>query len=429
MIARLSRGRSRALAFSIGSVALLGSGVVTAGLAQSRQTVKPGTPPSTAAIAALGETQNAFAAVAAQVTPAVVSIHVEGPRSPSTSRQIMPDFPQIPGFPDLREFGFPNAPRGDQPQGGQRGRGALPQQAPDQQPMMRGSGSGFIVSPDGLILTNNHVVENATKVTITLTDRREFDARVIGRDPTTDVAVIKVDGKDLPTLSFGDDQVTRVGDWVLAIGNPLGLDFTVTQGIVSAKGRGGFGALYDSPYAVVDYLQTDAPINPGNSGGPLVNIRGEVVGINAAIASPTGSYAGYGFAIPVTLAQDVMKDLVAYGHVRRGLLGLSLQEVRQKDAQNAQLVKAGVPQIRGALVAEFAQGIASPAKEAGVQKGDVIVGVNGQSVDHVASLQRAVRSSKPGDTVSLDLVRNGTRATVKVRLSEAPREDVKIAQK
>jgi serine protease Do len=295
--------------------------------------------------------------------------------------------------------------------------------------MMRGSGSGFIVSPDGLILTNNHVVENATKVTVTLTDRREFDARVIGRDPTTDVAVIKVDGKDLPTLSFGDDQVTRVGDWVLAIGNPLGLDFTVTQGIVSAKGRGGFGALYDSPYAVVDYLQTDAPINPGNSGGPLVNIRGEVVGINAAIASPTGSYAGYGFAIPVTLAQDVMKDLVAYGHVRRGLLGLSLQEVRQKDAQNAQLAKAGVPQIRGALVAEFAQGIASPAKEAGVQKGDVIVGVNGQSVDHVASLQRAVRSSRPGDTVSLDLVRNGTRATLKVRLSEAPREDVKIAEK
>jgi serine protease Do len=424
MIARFSRGRTRALALSIGSAVLLGSGALTAGLAQSRDVVKPGTPPSAAAIAPLVETQNAFAAVAAQVTPAVVSIHVESPRSASR-QQAMPAFPQFPGSPDLREFGFPDAPRNGQPQDGHRGRGAQPQQ----QQMVKGSGSGFIVSKDGLILTNNHVVENATKVTVTLTDRREFDARVIGRDPTTDVAVIKIDGKDLPTLAFGDDRTTRVGDWVLAIGNPLGLDFTVTQGIVSAKGRGGFGSLYDSPYAVVDYLQTDAPINPGNSGGPLVNIRGEVVGINAAIASPTGSYAGYGFAIPVSLAQDVMKDLVASGHVRRGLLGLSLQEVRQQDAQNAQLAKAGVPEIRGALVAEFTQGIPSPAKNAGVQKGDVIVGVNGQSVDHVASLQRAVRSSKPGDTVTLDLVRNGTRTAVKVRLTEAPREDVKIAAK
>jgi serine protease Do len=405
-----SGGRARTLALSIGSAALLGSGVLTVLHAQaSRQT-----PPSdhqngisTTAIAPLVQTQNAFAAVAAQVTPAVVSIHIEGTRP--VSQQM-----QLPDFPDLRQFGFPDM---GMPFGrGQRGGSQQMNQ------VVHASGSGFIVSKDGLILTNNHVVADANKVTVILSDRREFDAKVVGRDPTTDVAVIKIDGHDLPTVQLGDDNTARVGDWVLAIGNPLGLDFTVTQGIVSAKDRGGFADLYSSPYAVVDYLQTDAPINPGNSGGPLVNVHGEVIGMNAAIASPTGAYAGYGFAIPVTLVRDVMNQIVQYGHVRRGIMGLSLAEVTQKDAQADKLAQAGIKEIRGALVADFPTDVASPAKDAGVEKGDIIVQADGRDIDHVSTLQREVREHKPGDTVTLQLVRNGSERTVRVKLAEAPKD-------
>jgi serine protease Do len=402
-----SRGRPRAAALSIGSAAIVASGVLTVLHAQSLRQAPPsdhaGTV-STAAIAPLIETQNAFSAVASQVTPAVVSIHIEGTR-PASERMQMPD------LPDLRQFGFPDLqiPRG------QRGGSA------DQ--VVHASGSGFIVSKDGLILTNNHVVADANKVTVILSDRREFDAKVIGRDPTTDVAVIKIDGQNLPTVPLGNDETARVGDWVLAIGNPLGLDFTVTQGIVSAKGRGGFGGLYDSPYAVVDYLQTDAPINPGNSGGPLVNVHGEVVGMNAAIASPTGTYAGYGFAIPVTLVRDVMNQIVQYGHVRRGILGLQLTEVTQKDAQSDKLAQGGVAQIRGALVADFPKEVTSPAKSAGIEKGDIIVNANGHDIDHVATLQRVIRSQRPGDVVSLTFVRQGAERTVQVKLADAPAEE------
>jgi serine protease Do len=414
-----SSGRPGALALSIGSAALLASGVMTALHAQTQHRTPPNAHPntiSTTAIAPLIETQNAFAAVAAQVTPAVVSIHIEGTRPASQRMQQMPD------MPDLRQFGFPD---GSLPLPFGRGNG---RQRSDQ--VVHASGSGFIVSKDGLILTNNHVVADANKVTVILSDRREFDAKVIGRDPTTDVAVIKIDGQNLPTVPLGNDETSRVGDWVLAIGNPLGLDFTVTQGIVSAKGRGGFGGLYDSPYAVVDYLQTDAPINPGNSGGPLVNVRGEVVGMNAAIASPTGTYAGYGFAIPVTLVRDVMNQIVEFGHVRRGILGLSLAEVTQKDALADKMTQAGVPQIRGALVGDFPQDVASPAKAAGIQKGDVIISANGHDIDHVATLQRVIRSQRPGDTVTLTVVRQGTEQTVRVKLADAPSADTpKVAQR
>src|SRR5690348_3389872 len=411
VVPRLPRGRTRALALSIGSAALLGSGVLTALHAQAlRQTPPADHQPSipTTAIAPLVETQNAFATVAAQVTPAVVSIHIEGTR-PVSQRMQMPD------FPDLRQFGFPDMaiPFGSHGQGSAQ---------PEDQ-VVHASGSGFIVSKDGLILTNNHVVADANKVTVILSDRREFDAKVVGRDPTTDVAVIKIDGHDLPTVALGNDNTARVGDWVLAIGNPLGLDFTVTQGIVSAKDRGGFAGLYDSKYAVVDYIQTDAPINPGNSGGPLVNVRGEVIGMNAAIASPTGAYAGYGFAIPVTLVRDVMDQIVKYGHVQRGIMGLSLAEVTQKDAQADKLAQAGIKEIRGALVGDFPTDVASPAKDAGVEKGDIIVQANGHDIDHVATLQRVVREEKPGDVVTLELVRQGQERAVSVKLAEAPKEE------
>jgi serine protease Do len=275
------------------------------------------------------------------------------------------------------------------------------------------------VSKDGYILTNNHVVADAEKVTVNLLDKRSFAARVIGRDPTTDVALIKIDGTNLPAVNLGNDETTRVGQWVLAIGNPLGLDFTVTAGIISAKGRGGgdLGNLLGSNYAITDFIQTDAAINPGNSGGPLVNIRGEVIGINSAIASSTGYYAGYGFAIPITLAKQVMNDLIAHGKVRRAVLGVSIRDVTAENAQ-----AAGLKEIRGVLVNSFSDD-ASPAKAAGVQEGDVIVAVDGKPVDRVSTLQRVVRGYKPGDVVPVDIVRFGDRKTVRVRLAEAPSEE------
>jgi serine protease Do len=284
---------------------------------------------------------------------------------------------------------------------------------PGARALAQGSGSGFIVSTDGYILTNNHVVADAQKVTVGLTDRRVFEARVIGRDPTTDVAVIKIEGANFPTLALGDDDNVRVGEWVLAVGNPLGLDFTVTSGIVSAKGRSMPGLL-PTEYAISDFIQTDAAINPGNSGGPLVNIRGQVIGINSAIASPTGYNAGYGFAIPVTLAQSVMRDLIAYGEVRRGLLGLTLRDV---DAPTA--ARLGLKTIAGALVMNYS-GSDSPARAAGVQPEDVIVRVDGRPVDRLGTLQRVVRTRKPGDVVALGVVRGGEELTLRVRLASAP---------
>src|SRR5204862_5425454 len=241
----------------------------------------------------------------------------------------------------------------------------------------------------------NHVVAGATKVTVRLYDRREFTARVIGTDPSTDIAVIKIDAGSLPTVSFGNSDSTRIGEWVLAIGNPLGEDFafTVTAGIVSAKGRLLQG-LNASRYAIQDFIQTDAAINPGNSGGPLVNVRGEVIGINPAIASDTGFYAGYGFAIPITLAKQVMDDIVQYGKVRRAVLGINIGEVDPNDAQ-----VAGLKDIHGVKVSGFDPSDdpeTSPAKRAGVEVGDIIVAVNGQAIDRVSTLQRVIRNFKPG---------------------------------
>src|SRR5438477_4592036 len=238
---------------------------------------------------------NAFVAVADHVRPAVVFIksqHVERSQS-----QRLP-----PGFEDF----FPQRRR--------------PQ-------VEQGSGSGFIVSPDGYILTNNHVVAGADRVTVKLYDKREFTAKVAGTDPNTDVAVIKIDAHGLPTVAFGNSDSTRVGEWALAIGNPLGeaFAFTVTAGIVSAKGRL-LGGLPQPRYGIQDFIQTDAAINPGNSGGPLVNVRGDVVGINAAIASETGFYAGYGFAIPINLAHTVMQQLIKTGHVERAVMGVAIRD-------------------------------------------------------------------------------------------------------
>jgi serine protease Do len=219
---------------------------------------------------------------------------------------------------------------------------------------------------------------------------------------------------------MGDDAQSRIGEWVVAIGNPLGLDFTVTAGIISAKGRGGreLANLLPSRYAISDFIQTDAAINPGNSGGPLVNIRGEVIGINGAIASPTGFYTGYGFAIPITLAKNVMDDIIRYGKVRRPVLGIAIDDVTPEDAQ-----VAGLKTIAGVKVGGFNPTDDSPAEKAGVEPGDVIVAVDGKPVDRVSTLQRVVRTHEPGETISVDAMRYGAKKSFRIRLAEAPSDD------
>ncbi|MBI4541933.1 MAG: Do family serine endopeptidase [Gemmatimonadetes bacterium] len=287
-----------------------------------------------------------------------------------------------------------------------------------------GSGSGFIVSQDGYILTNNHVVAGADHVWVKLLDNREFEARVVGRDPNTDVAVIKIDATRLPAAAFGNSDQTRIGDWVLAIGNPLGFTFTVTAGIVSAKGRTLEGLRDpDQRYTIQDFIQTDAAINPGNSGGPLVNLQGEVVGINSAIASQTGLYSGYGFAIPINLARRVMDDLIATGHVSRAILGISIREITPEDAEYV-----GLREIRGVVVNEFPAGN-SPARSAGIQPGDVIVALNDSAVAHVSQLQQMVGFRRPGEVVRVQVVRQrGERRTFEVRLAAADDDRGEVAR-
>src|SRR3989440_333776 len=332
------------------------------------------------------ELGDAFVSVAEHVKPAVVFIrsqHVERAQD-----QRLP-----PGFEDV----FPNLRRRPQ--------------------VEQGSGSGFIVSADGYILTNNHVVAGADKVTVRLYDKREFTAKVVGTDPNTDVAVIKIDARGLPGVAFGNSDSARVGEWVLAIGNPLGeaFAFTVTAGIVSAKGRL-LAGLQQTRYAIQDFIQTDAAINPGNSGGPLVNIRGQVIGINSAIASETGFYAGYGFAIPMNLARTVMDQLVKTGRVERAVMGVAIHDARQEDAD-----AVGLKQISGVVVDSYTSDD-SPARKAGIQPGDVIVAVDGQPVDNTPQLQQRVAFKKPGETVEVTVLRQGgEKKTVTVRLGRAPR--------
>jgi serine protease Do len=327
----------------------------------------------------------AFAAVAEHVRPAVVFVKSE--RHERAAARRLP-----PGFEDF--FQIPRRPQVEQ-----------------------GTGSGFIVSPDGYILTNNHVVQGADRVTVRLLDNREFTARIVGTDSSTDVAVIKIPATGLTTVSFGNSDSTRIGEWVLAIGNPLGeaFTFTVTAGIVSAKGRL-LAGLQRSDYSIQDFIQTDAAINPGNSGGPLVNVRGEVIGINSAIASETGYYAGYGFAIPINLARTVMTQLIATGYVERAVMGISIRPVRPVDAEAAKL-----REIRGVVVNDFTPPDNSPARRAGIREGDIIVAVDGEPIESVSQLQQKVGFKKPGETVQVSLVHEGgARQTVQVRLAAAP---------
>jgi serine protease Do len=363
---------------------------------------------SAEAVKPAADLSQAFVNVANVVTPAVVRIETQR-TTRVASREINP----------FRFFGDPE-------QGG------------EPTPELSG-GSGFIFSPDGYILTNNHVVQGADRVKVYLRDRRWFDATVIGGDQFTDVAVIKIDvDETLPHISFGDSESVEVGQWVLAVGNPgFGggdggqLDYTVTQGIVSARGRGlgiiqrelfqEFGNDPEQPnlpgYAIEDFIQTDAVINPGNSGGPMVSLTGQVIGINSAIASNTGYYQGYGFAIPINLARRVMEDLIEYGHVRRPMIGVEMTNVGPEDAE-----AFGLPSVSGAWVRVVVPG--GPAASAGIERNDIIVAVDGAPVGYSSQLQQRIVAHRPGDEVTLTLYRNRRRMEVEVELGESPINDL-----
>ena len=264
----------------------------------------------------------------------------------------------------------------------------------------KGSGSGVIIRPDGYIVTNNHVVAGASKISVTLNDNQQYDATIVGTDPATDVAIIKVDAQNLPTLPMGDSDQLRLGEWVLAIGSPLGaqLRSTITAGIVSAKGRSmpdGSGE-----FKIESFIQTDAAVNPGNSGGALVNKKGELVGINTAIVSQTGSYSGYSFAVPVNIVKRVASDLIDFGSVKRAMLGITMQPIDKKIQEELKLNS-----MNGVYIYEVSKG--SAAEEAGLKQGDVIIAIDGQKITDGASVQEKVNNYHPGDKAVITYIRDG----------------------
>jgi serine protease Do len=274
------------------------------------------------------------------------------------------------------------------------------------------SGSGVIVSADGYIITNNHVVENADRLSIVLNDKRRYDAKVIGTDPSTDLALLKIEANDLPHISYGNSDNVMVGEWVLAVGNPFNLNSTVTAGIVSAKGRNINLLEYDADkeiFPLESFIQTDAAVNPGNSGGALVNTNGDLVGINTAIASRTGSYAGYSFAIPVNIVKKVTNDLLEYGAVQRAFIGVSIRDLDQGLANDL-----GVSDIIGVYVNDLTSGGA--AYEAGIRKGDILTQVGSIQVKNVPELQEQVARYRPGDQISVTLTRGGETKVYEVTL-------------
>ena len=368
-----------------GAVLVSSFRTVDIGFAGNRQQVKlDAQNTSTKNSLDLKATSDAFVAIAKKVTPTVVGVTVT-----TKAKEGNKDFNEFFHFFGP-EFKF-----------------KFPEPGPEQ-----GSGSGVIITPDGYIITNNHVVESAEKnsIRIKLSDTRDFDARLIGTDPTTDLAILKIDAKDLQAAALGNSDNLEVGQWVLAIGNPFGyLTSSVTAGIVSYLGRE-IGIKRDQ-YGIENFIQTDAAINPGNSGGALVNLNGEVIGINTAIATRTGAYEGYGFAIPINLAKTVVEDLINTGRVRRGYLGVGIKTV------DATIAKAsGLEKAQGVLVENVQEGSASLG--VGIKEGDIILSVDGREVNQASELQSIIARKHPGDVVTLTLYREGKRFEKKVTLKE-----------
>ena len=332
---------------------------------------------------------------------------------PATTARGLPDFvalakrlkPEVVNISTTQTAQQPEAPNPF----GQRDRfGAS---SPREQFKQRSLGSGFIIEPDGLILTNYHVVDNAEKITVRLLDGRELAGRVVGKDQKTDIALVKISARDLPVAPLGDSDRLEVGEWVMAIGNPFGLDNTVTSGIVSAKDRQIGAGPYDH------FIQTDASINPGNSGGPLVNLQGEVVGINTAIFSQSGGNIGIGFAIPINLVKDLLPQLKSGGKITRGWLGVSIQGITPDLAASL-----GLDQAKGALVSSVVQN--SPADRAGIKAGDVIVGYEGKEINNANDLPFLVAGTPVGKTVSLEVFRGKKETTVTVAIGKMKEEEV-----
>jgi serine protease Do len=340
-----------------------------------------------------------FATLVEQVGPAVVNVSVVEKLRPTRNRSSAEDSDD-PVQEFFRRFGMPQVPQG-------RNFDPAPRQ---------GEGSGFIVSADGYILTNAHVIADADEVTVRTTDRREYAAKVVGLDRRTDVAVLKIDGKQLPVVKLGDPSKLRPGEWVLAIGSPFTFENSVTAGIVSATGRSMPGE------DLVPFIQTDVAVNPGNSGGPLFNLNGEVVGINSQIYSRSGGYMGLSFAIPIDVANNVRQQLVSNGKVTRGRIGVQIQEV------NAQLADSfGLDRPRGALVGQVLDD--GPAKKAGVKTGDVILSVNGKTVERSAQLPAVISAIKPGDTADIEVWRDRDRKSLSVKVEEFQEETQKVANR
>lgn len=327
----------------------------------------------------------AFADVAESIVPSVVSIQIKF-KSKFHSQNFFDQFRKF--FPEWEDF-FGNQPRERE---------------------FVAAGSGVFITSDGYILTNNHVVEKADDIQVITFDKKEYKAKVIGTDPTTDLAVIKIDGEGFKPVYFANMDNIRVGEFVIAVGNPLGLHSTVTSGIISAIGRNTI-RLRQSSYSIDYYLQTDAPINPGNSGGGLFNITGSLVGINTAIATPTGSYVGYGFAIPADLAKVIASRLIKYGSARRPILGVQIRNIDQPYAK-----ALGLKDIKGALVNDVVKG--SPAEKAGIKVEDLILAVDGKEVKTSSDLQVEIAKRNPGDYVELTIFRDGKTIKKKVKLEE-----------
>lgn len=271
------------------------------------------------------------------------------------------------------------------------------------------TGSGVIITQDGYIATNNHVIDNASKITVVLDDKRQYDAELVGADPETDLALLKIKEKDLPFLRFGNSDQIKVGEWVIAVGNPFNLNSTVTAGIVSAKGRNINLLRRNSEYAIENFIQTDAAVNPGNSGGALVNTKGELIGINTAIASQTGSYSGYSFAVPVNIAKKILDDILKYGEVKRAILGVQIRDITSELAD-----EKGISELKGVYVPGVIEDGA--ADKAGLKEGDVILAIEDNEVNKASELQELISQYHPGDVVSIKLNRDGKELTKKATL-------------